>query len=119
MTFFGIKTPQPVEQDRGIFRTSGLVFHGSQTGSNFITPGAGSKLFLKGFTASTDLATNFGLNFSGGTNTFIGEYFMPNSGLEMFNYVGMEPSGATNQPLMINLFNAGSVRITAFGNDSL
>jgi len=111
--------PLTVEQDRGGLISSGLTFIGSFTGSNFITPGAGSSLFLKMFTASSPIATRFRLVFSGGTNTYIGTWNVPNSGTVALNFMGAEPSGAVNQPLMINLFNAGSVDITAFGRSSL
>lgn len=115
-----LEEPWKVEQIRGVFRASGIsAFAGSFTGSNFITPGAGSLLFMKGFTASAELATKFRLFFSGGTSTAIGTWILPNSGTMALNFMGMEPSGATNQPLAYGAFNAGSIHITAYTRDSL
>lgn len=108
-----------VEQTRGIFNSSGTTFIGSFTGSRLITPGAGSNLFLKGFTASAELATKFGIAFSGGTAIDVGNWSIPNSGTVAMNMIGMEPSGAVNQPLMVKMFNAGSLHFTAFTKDSL
>ena len=108
-----------VEQTRGIFGWSGVSFIGSFTGSNIFTPGVGSKLFLKGFTATSDISTKFGLAFSGGTSVFIANYTLPASGTTSINYIGFEPSGATNQPIMVNLYNAGSLDISLAIKESL
>ena len=98
---------------------SGVSYTGSFTGSVFITPGVGSKLIMRGFNASAEIATKFQLRFSGGTSTNIGTFILPNSGTMAMNMLGMEPSGATNQPLMVNLLNAGSLFITGYTKDSL
>src|SRR3990167_5823807 len=113
-----------VEPNRGVFRYSGLgggPFLGSfGPGSNLITPGAGSKMFLKGFTASAESATRFSLVFSGGTSTSIGQWVLPNSGTVAMNMLGMEPSGATNQSIMVGVQSStGSLYITVFGKESL
>ena len=111
--------PWQVEHYRDVFRISGVSFIGSFTGSNFITPGTGSVLLLKGFTASAEIATKFRLIFSGGTSTYLGTWNIPNSGTIAMNMLGMEPSGATNQPLAVGLFNTGSLFLTAFTRDTL
>lgn len=111
--------PLETEQVRGDFFSSGGTVHTSGTAAVIYTPGAGSKALLKGFTASADLATHFRLIFSGGTATHVGEWTLPNSGTVAMNLIGMEPSGAVNQPVSVGLFNAGSIHVTVFGRDTL
>ena len=106
-----------VTNERGNFNFSGVSFTGSFTGSNIITPGTGSSLFLKGFNASAEIATQFSLVFSGGNK--IGTFNIPNSGTIAMNLIGMEPSGATNQPIMVEMNNAGSLHLTVYTMDSL
>ena len=113
-----------VEPNRGVYKFSGLgvgPFLGSfGPGSNLLTPGVGSKLFLKGFTASAESATRFSLVFSGGTSASIGQWVLPNSGTIAMNMFGMEPSGATNQSIMVGVqTSTGSLYITVFGKESL
>lgn len=108
-----------VEQDRGVFGWSGASFNGSITGTPIFSPGAGSKVFLKGFTATSDISTKFRLFFSGGTSTLIGTYTLPASGTANMNFLGMEPSGATNQPIAVGLLNAGSLDISIATRQSL
>lgn len=108
-----------VEPARGVFAVSGASFIASGTMTNIYTPGTGSKLFLKGFTASAELATQFRLLFSGGTPTQLSHFTLPNSGTVAMNFLGMEPSGAVNQPISVGLFNGGSLYLTIFGKESL
>lgn len=108
-----------VENTRGVFFSSGGTVHTSGTVTVIHTPGTGSKVLLKGFTVSAELATQFRLFFSGGTDTRIGTWMLPNSGTIAMNLLGMEPSGAVNQPVSVGLFNNGSIHITLFGGDTL
>lgn len=116
-----VSNAEPIRttQDRGIFFNSGATIHDSGTATVIHTPGTGSNVLLKGFTVSAELATHFRLIFSGGTPTHIAEYNLPNSGTVAMNLIGMEPSGAVNQPISVGLFNAGSVHVTVFGQDTL
>lgn len=111
--------PVETEQTRGVFVTSGATIHTSGTAKVVISPGTGSKLLLKGFTSSAELATKFRLIFSGGTPTHIGAWNLPNSGTVAMNMLGMEPSGATNQSLAFGLFNNGSIHVTVFARNTL
>jgi len=109
--------PLQVEQSRGAFGFSGAIFITSGTQNILTSPGAGSKLFLKGFNASAETASQFRVFFSGGNllNTFV----LPSSGTVAMNMMGMEPSGGTNQPLAIGMYNNGSLYFTAMTEDSL
>ena len=107
------------EVERGAFRYSGATIIGSVIGSYLITPGAGSKLFMKGFNASTEFATSIRLIWSGLLPDLISTFSIPNSGTVAMNMRGMEPSGATNQPIGVGLLSAGSVHISFFTEDSL
>ena len=112
---YGTKT-LTTAQDRGVFRFSGATFTASGTAKNIIIPGTGSSIFLKGFNASAETPTKFRLLFSGGA--LIGTYNLPASGTVAMNMMGMEASGAANEPIAVGLFNAGSLHLTAYGMDS-
>lgn len=109
--------PLNVENDRGVFNYSGQTFIASGTANNIITPGTGSKIMLKGFNASAQTATQFRLLFSGGN--VINTFNVPNSGTVSMNMMGMEPSGAVNEPISVGLFNAGSLHLTVFIKNTL
>lgn len=109
--------PMPTEQSRGAFGFSGATLIASGTASVIISPGAGSKVFLKGFNASAETASQFRILFSGGT--VINTFNLPSSGTVAMNLLGMEPSGATNQPIAVGMSNNGSLHFTAMTEDSL
>lgn len=109
--------PLSVQQARGVFGFSGVTFHASGTANVMITPGTGSNIILKGFTASSDDATIFRLLFSGGA--VVGTYTLGASGNIVFNMAGMEPSGALNEPMAVGTLSAGSLNVTVFTADSL
>jgi len=111
--------PLIIEQERGIYFNSGASVDTSGTAKIIYTPGAGSKVLLKGFMISAELATKGRLIFSGGTPTHINTFNLPNSGTIAMNLLGMEPSGAVNQPISVGLFNNGSIHITVFGRETL
>ncbi len=111
--------PTETEQTRGTFGFSGASFIASGTVSNVITPGLGSKIMLKGFNASAETPSQFRLVFSGGTSTLINTFNLPGSGTVAMNLLGMEPSGAINEPLGIGMFNAGSLNLTLYTKDTL
>ncbi len=110
-----------VRQARGIYDYSGHTFIGSFTGSYLITPGAGSSILLRGFTASAELASKFKLQFSGahGDEILISTFNLPNSGTVAMNFLGMEPSGAADLPIGIGKADTGSLHITFFTADTL
>lgn len=118
-----IVDPLQVEQNRGIFRFSGATIIGSVIGSYLISPGAGSKLLLKGFSASCEVATQFRIIYSGlvpeSDGALVSTFSVPNSGTVAMNFMGMEPSGIVDLPIGVGLFNAGSVHITFFTEDTL
>ena len=109
--------PLITEQNRGAFNYSGTTIIASGTAYNLITPGIGSNIMLKGFTASAIEGVKFRLFFSGGT--IIGNWNIPPSGAMGMNLMGMEPSGAVNQPISAGLYNIGSLYLTVFTKDSL
>ena len=108
-----------VEPVRGVFIVSGTTLIASGTMSNFITPGTGSRAMLKGFTASAETASHFRLLFSGTTITPIGIWTLPSSGTVAMNFLGMEPSGAVNQPISAGMYNNGSLALTVFIKNTL
>ena len=112
--------PFITEQIRDDFGFSGTTFIGSFTGSRMILPGVGSKIFLKGFNISAELASKCRIFFSGtagGAGT-INTFSLPNSGTVAMNLLGMEPSGGVNQPITVGKFDTGSIHVTVFGRDS-
>ena len=111
--------PFIIEPIRDIFGFSGVSLIGSFTGSDIIFPGAGSSIFLKGFNISAELASKCRIFFSGGTSTVVNTFSLPNSGTVAMNLLGMEPSGAVDQPITIGKFDAGSIHATVFGRDAL
>ena len=108
-----------IEPVRGVFIVSGTTLIASGTMSNFITPGTGSRVMLKGFTASAETASHFRLLFSGTTITPIGIWTLPSSGTVAMNFLGMEPSGAVNQPISAGMYNNGSLALTVFIKNTL
>ena len=111
----------PSQQDRGAYGFSGHTFIGSFTGSYLMTPGTGSKIILKGFTASAELASKFRLIFSGAHTDagLISTFNLPNSGTVSMNMIGMEPSGAVNLPIGVGKSDTVSLHITFFTQDTL
>ncbi len=113
----GSYTTQTITPSRGVFGYSGAFFIASGTVSNVISPGAGSKIMLKGFNASAQTASHFRIMFSGGN--VISTFNLPSSGIVGMNMFGMEPSGATNEPLGVGMINAGSLNISVYTQDTL
>ena len=113
--------PFVTEQVRDVFGFSGTTFIGSFTGSRMVFPGTGSKIFLKGFNISAELASKCRIFFSGTAagNAVINTFSLPNSGTVAMNLLGMEPSGGVNQPITIGKFDTGSIHATVFTRDSL
>ena len=113
--------PFIIEPIRDTFGFSGATFIGSFTGSRMILPGTGSKIFLKGFNISAELASKCRIFFSGTAagNGTINIFNLPNSGTVAMNLLGMEPSGGVNQPITIGKFDTGSIHVTVFSRDSL
>lgn len=114
-----IQSGDNINLGRGAFGFSGAIITGSVIGSYLISPGAGSKILLKGFHASTEVATQFRIIYSGLTPDLVSTFSVPNSGTVAMNMLGMEPSGASDRPIGVGLFNAGSVAITFFTEDTL
>lgn len=111
--------PLTVEYYRDTFRFSGATLLTSGTFFNVYTPGAGSKALLKAYTISTDTAMQVRVLFSGTANNFISSFRLPNSGTMAMNLIGVEPSGATDQPIGFGITAPGSVDVSVFVRDTL
>lgn len=101
-----------IQYNAEAFGYSGASFSASGTATNIWTPGAGSNAQLKGFTISAQAANAVRILFSGGA--VIGQWTIPGSGTVGMNMLGMEPSGASNQPIAVGLLAGGSVDVSIF-----
>src|SRR3990172_1697865 len=81
------------------FAFSGALFTTSGLTANMIIPAVGSKILLKSFSISTDVANFIAVKFSGQTTIPVSQFFLPASGTVIQNMIRAEPSGGADMPL--------------------
>lgn len=95
------------------FDFSGAIFTTSGLTANMLVPPAGSKVLLKWVSINSDVASFVAVKFSGLTNAFVQNYWLPASGTVIQNFIGGEPSGGADMPLGIGVGTAGNVNVSA------